>query len=600
MRQETIPTGDKPEVTFNIDGHLKIDGWERSEVEITCADEGDLNIDVQESVAHIHANRDATVRVPFGATVRLERVRKNATVRNIQGPLWADRINGNLTLSDVYNVDARHVEGNLVAVKTRDLRCLGAGGNGNLRDIAGDSELAVGGNLDARQITGQFSGTAGGNLDITDVQGDISGTAGGNAGITLTNANPGQIRVNAGGNINTRLGTAVNANILASDHRGTRKFTLGDGGSQIHLSCGGGVTVVTDSGEINWEPAGQRGGRKQLSMPLGASKQVFVEAGENVRVTGHDGVDVIAEKYGLGFEFSEREGQVHASSGSHTTLLVPNGSTIHIEAGMNATVRDFSGHVEMECGCDAKVRNMTGSLKIEAGSSANVVFMPSADSESNIEAGAEVRCRLIEPANATVNIEDMRGERERIFGDGSAKIHLAAGASVSVGIATEDENAQEGGFSFSFNSDDFAQKMGEFGEKMSGMAREFSERFDRSGMPTWLADEMSGMQGRIEETMRRATEKVNRKVESAIRRTEKRNTRRGPTGFAVKVDWDDDPPVPPVPPEPPHAPFAPEPPAPPVPPTPKASSDERMMILRMLEQKKITVEEASTLLAALN
>ena len=609
MHQKTIPVGENPEVAINVDGNLKIEGWDRHEIEAIGADDHELEIEVHDSSVQIHADYDITVRVPIGASIRLNRIRKNATIRNIQGALWVDRVKGNLTLSDVQTVDAHHVDGNLVAVKTHNLRCLGAGGNGNLRDVNGDIQLNVGGSLDVRQCTGQFAGSAGGNLDILDVQGDISGTAGGNATVTLGNANPGQIRINAGGNISAKFGPELNASIQASDHRGARKFTMGDGSSQVQLSCGGNVTVVTDGDTVNWEPAGQRGGRKQLTIPLTESKQVFINAGESVRVTGHDGPDVIAEKYGHGFEFSVQEGNVHAESGSHVTLLVPNGSTIHIDAGMDAAVRDFTGHVDMNCGIDAKVRNMTGSLKIEAGATAHVAFSPSNEEESNIEAGAEVRCRLIGAGNATVKIEDMRGSHEQVFGDGSANVRLSAGATASVRLATEEENIPDNGFSFSFNSDDFDVKMREFGEKMSSMAREFSERFERSGVPTWLADEMTGMQGRIEEAMRRATEKVNRKVESAIRRSEKRNTaRRGASGFAIKVDWDDDAPEPPEPPEPPMPGMAPTPPMPPTPPvaaappvdvSPSAKTEERMMILRMLEQKKINAEEAATLLAAL-
>ena len=47
---------------------------------------------------------------------------------------------------------------------------------------------------------------------------------------------------------------------------------------------------------------------------------------------------------------------------------------------------------------------------------------------------------------------------------------------------------------------------------------------------------------------------------------------------------------------------APRPPVPPVPPPPpgeKVSEEERLMILRMLEQKKISMDEAEKLLSAL-
>ena len=596
MRQEKLEAGPSPQITIEVLGHLKLEGWDRTEVEVSGPDEYELRLQITDTRTTLYAANDATVLVPIGATVNLERVHKNANVRNLRGPLNIERVNGNLTVSDVHEVNARRIDGNFVAVKTRHLHCLAVGGNGNLRDIAGNVELSVGGNLDVRKLEGQFSGTAGGNLDLQHVQGNISASAGGNASISLdaSTPHPGQVRANAGGNLSANIDGAVNAVIHVVDHRGPRKFSLGDGSGQINLNAGGSISVRTENAEIkDWEFTGQRGGNKRRSVPLGANKQVFIDAGESIKITGHAGTDVIAEKYGSGLDLAEENGVVRISSSSHGSILVPNGSIVHADAGMNVTARDFTGHLVINCGCDLKVRNMVGSIKAEAGSCINAVFKPEGE-ESNLEAGANVRCRLIAPGNATVAIEDMRGERERVYGDGSQRVRLSAGASASIEIATEDdENAGEG-FSFTFDNADFDQKMREFGDKMSNMAREFSSRFEQSNMPGWLSDEMTGMQGRVEEAMRRATEKVNRKVESAMRRAEKRGTRRGPMDFTMHATWDGSP-------MPPEAPEAPEPPEPPMPPASPSSptSEERLMILRMLEEKKITAEQAAQLLTAL-
>ena len=83
--------------------------------------------------------------------------------------------------------------------------------------------------------------------------------------------------------------------------------------------------------------------------------------------------------------------------------------------------------------------------------------------------------------------------------------------------------------------------------------------------------------------MRRAQEKLERKLEAQRRRAEQRNqaatdrrTRRQSWGF----EW-------------------PSPPQPPAPQKTAATEEERLMILRMLEQKKITLDEADRLLSAL-
>ena len=80
---------------------------------------------------------------------------------------------------------------------------------------------------------------------------------------------------------------------------------------------------------------------------------------------------------------------------------------------------------------------------------------------------------------------------------------------------------------------------------------------------------------RAQEKMRRAQEKLERKLEAHRRRAESRSqaatdrrTRRQSWGF----EW-------------------PAPPPPPAPPKPQATEEERLMILRMLEQKKITLDD---------
>ena len=61
MRQDTFPVGENPELSFEVNGHLKIEGWVRHDIEVTGADDRELKIDVQNSVGHILADCDATV-----------------------------------------------------------------------------------------------------------------------------------------------------------------------------------------------------------------------------------------------------------------------------------------------------------------------------------------------------------------------------------------------------------------------------------------------------------------------------------------------------------------------------------------------------------
>jgi hypothetical protein len=87
----------------------------------------------------------------------------------------------------------------------------------------------------------------------------------------------------------------------------------------------------------------------------------------------------------------------------------------------------------------------------------------------------------------------------------------------------------------------------------------------------------------------RVTARATKRAEEAVRRAERtaeRHARRGRVGLEIgRWNWD--------------LKGAPKPPTPPVPPTEPVSDDERMSILKMLAEKKITAEQAEQLLSAL-
>jgi hypothetical protein len=118
----------------------------------------------------------------------------------------------------------------------------------------------------------------------------------------------------------------------------------------------------------------------------------------------------------------------------------------------------------------------------------------------------------------------------------------------------------------------------------SGLSQQETERIVEQAM---RASERET--ARAQEKMRRAQEKLERKLEAQRRSAEQR-------AFAAdrrskRHTWSFEWPAPPAP---------PAPPSPPAPPTKAAvTEEERLMILRMLEQKKISLEEADRLLQAL-
>ncbi|MBK8048872.1 MAG: hypothetical protein IPK16_18170 [Anaerolineales bacterium] len=110
--------------------------------------------------------------------------------------------------------------------------------------------------------------------------------------------------------------------------------------------------------------------------------------------------------------------------------------------------------------------------------------------------------------------------------------------------------------------------------QMNAMTRELEQKLDRMGDNEEMA---MRVQERVTSALRRAEEKLAdamRKMEVRTQENEARGRRKGY--------------------------GAPPPPAPPPPKRPSTTDEERMMVLRMVEQGKISVEQAEKLLAALN
>ncbi|MCL4528422.1 MAG: hypothetical protein M1282_03305 [Chloroflexi bacterium] len=244
----------------------------------------------------------------------------------------------------------------------------------------------------------------------------------------------------------------------------------------------------------------------------------------------------------------------------------------------DASVRDVSGSVTVELvASDLVVRGIGGNLKAIVGADAVVYIDPKVDHEYTINAGDDILAVLPPDADATLNLtgdeievdlpdvpEEDSTSRVVKLGNGSAKISLSAGGDLRVsGQDTAGETADEFGnlAGAMFDWDDFG--------------REFSER--------------------ISQRVNAATRRAQQQAERAARRAEQKMTR------IMSHQAGHPGPVPPVPPRPlsfRHPNFGVN-----VSETSEArqpvSDEERITILKMLQEKKITSEEAEKLLSAL-
>jgi len=225
----------------------------------------------------------------------------------------------------------------------------------------------------------------------------------------------------------------------------------------------------------------------------------------------------------------------------------------------DVSIRDVEGHVTLDSVADdLALRGAQGNIKVNVGEDVVVYLEPKPDGEYSVTAGDDILLVLAANANATLSMhgdeinvdwpgvkaEEDVTERVVILGNGSAKISLNAGGDVRIS-----------------NNADAGTSADEFGN-FAGL------NFD------W-----SGFGEKISQRVEQVTQRAAKRVEEAARRAERhaeRQTRRWNLDFSPK--------------------GAPNPPSPPSEPVSEA---ERMAILKMLAEKKITADQAELLLSAL-
>jgi len=240
-------------------------------------------------------------------------------------------------------------------------------------------------------------------------------------------------------------------------------------------------------------------------------------------------------------------------------------------ANNDVSIRDVDGNVTLESVAnDLALRDVRGNVKAEVSDDVVFYLNPQPGNVYSIIAGNDILLVMPPKANAilTLNADEIDIEWKGVkneedvtsrvitLGDGSAVITLSAGGDIRV---TNQSDAGD-------TAEDFGNFAG-IGMDWSG----FGERISRQ----------------VEAATRRASKQVDeaaRRADEAARRMEQRMGRRGGPKVNVGVGrwgWD----------------LSPK--GVPMPTKPQASDEERMAILKMLQEKKITAEDAEKLLAAL-
>ncbi len=251
------------------------------------------------------------------------------------------------------------------------------------------------------------------------------------------------------------------------------------------------------------------------------------------------------------------------------TLRGVRGNLRVINLNGDASIHGVDGSIVLDSVADdLALRGARGDVRVNVGEDVVVYLDPKPEAEYSLNAGEDILLILPRNANATLDIRgdeilmDWNGtqnddatERVVTLGDGSAKISLNAGGEVRV------SNRADAGES--------ADEWGNF----AGVNFDWSDLGER-----------------ISRKVEQATARATKRADEAVRRAERHAARHAghpKRGLVVgRWNWD----------------FkgAPKPPTPPEPPSEPVSEQERMAILKMLAEKKITAQQAEELLNALD
>lgn len=263
-----------------------------------------------------------------------------------------------------------------------------------------------------------------------------------------------------------------------------------------------------------------------------------------------------------------------------------------LNVGDDASIRQVQGQAALgNIGSDLYLREVRGSVNAVTGSDAVLYIHPAGGQTYAIKAGGDILLRVDGAVDAAFHLEGSAPDSIRVdlpglaplegsaaqsftVGNGAATINLSAGGDV---VVTSRADEWESKIEFDTYSRDYGltpgEVMGNLGERIAQHVSEAARQTMRHSQRAEAHTER--VQRKVEAAMRRAEEK--------IRAAERRSMHMG-FSFGRPAG---------------EMPRPPAPPRPPVPPSEPVSDAERLAILRMLQEKKITLQDAEKLLAAL-
>jgi len=170
MSRQIINTSLAPAVLIGeVLGDLQIKGWELPQVAIQ-ADPQDLEVQEQDDTVQLSCRSDCDIRLPYGATVQLDRASGDVQIKLLEEPLKIGVVQGALSLRKIAGAQIEQVHGDFSLRKsTDDLKIAQVLGDAEVRDVEGKFDLAQ----------------ASGDLEVQDVEGDLNASALGDVRLRL-------------------------------------------------------------------------------------------------------------------------------------------------------------------------------------------------------------------------------------------------------------------------------------------------------------------------------------------------------------------------------------------------------------------------------
>jgi hypothetical protein len=372
---------------------------------------------------------------------------------------------------------------------------------------------------------------------------------------------------------------------------------------------------------------------KQTSFPMKPDGKLTIRTGSDLSIEGIEAATmVVIVDHGEGLRMKEDGGVFHLAADSDCRVILPFGVTVNVEkvggdasiknlsnrlvvgktggdlhlqvlegasvetVGGDCVIQEASGAVEVQrvggdlmaevsgslyvgsVGGDASVIASSGKVEMTVGGDARLKFVNANLPEARVKAGGEINMTVPEGANGQLELtsggEDIQvsagGQELEVendhaslpLGNGGATITLTAGDNLQVSDRSEEN------WEFDDDLDASTDHWSDFGIDLEKTIKDSMKTVSES---VRLAGEHANRAGQIAEE----------KMKQAMRHLEERGLGAGRKRKVVGFTFGDSASAAPIQ-------------------TPKASDEERMLVLRMLQDKKITVEEAEKLLNALD